>query len=236
MDSVRKEADYFSTRNAAVRFDFSLRDKKIHFSSSENQDGAQLDPIVESIEAFVAACYRKTKSPAPKSSKPMFCSKNKTEAFLAAPDEREKITIRFDDMNGLHGGRIIDVNGAGNALVQIVSFDSEHNQMWEKRYTFDISPAQLNSIYTEIINNDVLTIRLEDRPGDPDETRIHFSISKGNNDSFLLDAWERSSLPPEAHQNSPRARFDRACLAIKRLAHVAKTEKKPVHVGPYISP
>jgi len=236
MDSVEKKTDYFSTENATVLFDFSLHDRKVHYSYSENQGGYQLDPIIESIEAFVATCQKKVTPSPPMSSKSLFSAKNKTEAFLGPPDEREKVVLQFNDMNGLHGGRIIVVTGTGNALVQIVSYDNEQNRMWEKLYSFNISPAQLNDIFTVIINNDVMTIQLKDRTGIPDETRIHFSMTNGNNDSFHLETWEKSSLPPDAYQDSPRARFDKACLVLKQLEHMAKTEKTPVQEGPYVHP
>lgn len=236
MDSVQKKTDYFSTRNATVLFDFSFQDGKVHFSHSENQGGYQLDPIIESIEAFVETCQKKVTPSSPMSSKPLFSPKNKTEEFLGSPDEREKVVLQFNDMNGLYGGRVIVVNGVGNALVQIVSPNNEQKKMWEKRYLFNISHAQLNDIFTDIINNDVLTIQLEDRSGNPDESRIHFSMTNGNNDFFQLETWEHSSLPPDAYQNSPRAKFDKACLVLKRLEHIAKTEKTPVQEGPYVHP
>jgi len=139
-------------------------------------------------------------------------------------------------MNGLHGGRIVVVTGTGNVLVQIVSYDNEQKKMWEKRYVFNFSPAQLNDIFTDIINNDVMTIQLKDRPGIPDETRIHFSMTNGNNDSFNLETWEQSSLPPDAYQDSPRAMFDKVCLGLKQLEHIARVEKTPVQQGPYVHP
>ena len=55
--------------------------------------------------------------------------------------------------------------------------------MWEKRYLFNISPAQLNDIFTDIINNDLITIQLKDQTGIPDETRIHFSMTHGNSEN-----------------------------------------------------
>ena len=236
MDSVQKKTDYFSTRNATVLFDFSFQDGKAHFSHSENQGGYQLDPIIESIEAFVATCQKKMTPSPPMSSKALFSAKNKTEKFLGSPEEREKVVLQFNDMNGLHGGRVIVVNGTGNALVQIVSPNNEQKKMWEKRYLFNISHAQLNDIFTDVINNDVMTIQLEDRPGIPDETRIHFSMTNGNNDFFKLETWEQSPFPPDAYQDSPRAKFDKACLVLKRLEYMAKTEETPVQEGPYVLP
>ena len=234
MDSVEKKTDYFSTENATVLFDFSFQDRKVHFSRAENEGGYQLDPIIESIDAFVATCHKKMTLS--KSSKPPFSPKNTTEAFLGPPDEREKVILQFNDMNGLHGGRVIVVTGTGNALVQIVSYNNEQKKMWEKGYTFDIFSAHLDDILNEIIKNDVLTIQLKDRTGIPDETRIHFSMTNENNDSFHLETWEQSSLPPDAYQDSPRARFDKACLVLKRLEHMARTEKTPVQDGPYVHP
>ncbi len=136
----------------------------------------------------------------------------------------------------MHGGRLIVVTGAGNVMVQLVSHNIEKNTMWEKRYSFDISPAQLEEILSRIINNDALTIQLEDRPGVPDEVRFHFSITNANNEFFNLETWERSSLFPDDYQNSPRAKFDAACLGLKQLEHMATTEKTPVQEGPYVHP
>jgi len=236
MDSVEIKTDYFSTENTTVLFDFLFQDRKVHFSRAENEGGYQLDSIIESIEAFVAACQKKVTPSPPMSAKPLFPPKNKTEKFLGSPDEREKVVLQFNDMNGLHGGRIVVVTGTGNVLVQIVSYDNEQKKMWEKRYVFNFSPAQLNDIFTDIINNDVMTIQLKDRPGIPDETRIHFSMTNGNNDSFNLETWEQSSLPPDAYQDSPRAMFDKVCLGLKQLEHIARVEKTPVQQGPYVHP
>ncbi len=236
MDSVEKKTDYFSTQDATVLFDLSLPGGKVHFSQSENQGGYQLDPIIESIEAFVATCQEKVRPPAPISSKSLFSAKNKTEEFLDSPDDRESVILQFNDMHGLYGGRVIVVNGSGNVMIQLVYHNSEQQKMWEKRYLFDISPEQLDEIFFEIINNDILTIQMEDRSGQPDEARIHFSVTNGNNGFFRLETWEHASLPPGAYQNSPRAKFDKVCLMLKRLEHMAKTEKKPVQEGAYVHP
>jgi len=236
IQSIQKRVDDFSTREATVTIDFSFQGKKVHYSFAENQGGYQLDPLIESIEAFVSTCHKKANPPTGESLKPKFSPKNKTEAFLVAPDQREKVVLQFNDMNGLHGGRLIVVTGTGNALVQIVFYDNEQKKMWEKAYTFDISPAQLNDIFTNIINSDVMTIQLKDRTGIPDETRIHFSMTNGNNDSFHLETWEKSSLPPDAYKDSPRAKFDKACLGLKRLEHIARTEKTPIKQEPYVHP
>lgn len=234
MDSVEKKPDYFSTENATVLFDFSFQDRKVHFSYAENEGGYQLDPIIESIDAFVTTCHKEVTLSM--SSEPPFSPKNKTEAFLGPPDEREKVILQFNDMHGLHGGRLIVVTGTGSALIQIVSYDNQKKKMWEKAYTFDISPVQINDIFTDIINSDVMTIQLKDRTGIPDETRLHFSMTNENNDTFHLETWEKSSLPPDAYKDSPRARFDKACLGLKRLEHMARTENKPVEERPYVHP
>ena len=76
MDSVDKKPDYFSTENSTVLFDFSLQDRNVHFSYAENEGGYQLDPIIASIDAFVATCHKKVTLSM--SSKPPFSPKNKT--------------------------------------------------------------------------------------------------------------------------------------------------------------
>lgn len=234
MDAARKTSGFFSTREATVLLDFSLQHGKVHFSCSESREGHQLDPMIESINAFVAICQEKIAAASPMSSEQSFSPRNRTENFLGSPEERDKVTLVFNDMNGLHGGRVIALTGTGSAMVQLVSFSKEHQAMWEKQYTFNISHARLNEIFTGIIDNDVMTIQLEDRPGIPDETRIHFSMSNGNDDDFYVGTWEQSSLPPGACPDSPRARFDKVCLALTRLAHTARTEKTPVQEGPHV--
>ncbi len=235
IDSVKKNTEYLNTRNAVVLFDLSLQERDVQLSFSENQDGFQLDPLINAIEEFVTTCHKKSKPP-PLSSDTLFTPKNLTEEFLGSLEKREKAVLQYNNMNGLHGGSVIVVTGLGNVMVQLVSPDDEKNKMWEKRYSFDVSPEQLEEIFIEIINNDVLTIQMEDRTGVPDETRIHFSMTNENNDFFKLDTWERMSLSPDEYQNNPRAKFDKACLGLKRLAHIARTEKKPVQEGPYSHP
>ena len=234
MASVHREKEYFNTRNATVLFDFTFEDKKVHYHYAENQGGYQLDSIMASIEAFVIRCHQKTTPP--KSSVPPFSPKNDTETFLGDLKERKKAMIHYNDMNGMHGGSIIVVNGMGNAMVQIVTPENAQQKMWEQRYAFDLSHAQLDEIWTQLIQNDVMTIQLADRPGAPDETRIHVSLTNGSDDLLRLETWAQASLPPDSYPKSSRARFDKACLALKRLAHLARTEKKPVKEGPYDHP
>ncbi len=236
IQSIQKKVDNFSTREATVTIDFSFDDKDLHHEFSENKGGYHLDLLIESLESFVDTCHKKAAPAISATSNPIFSPKNKTEAFLAAPDQREKVVIQFNDMNGLHGGRIVVVTGTGNAMVLTVSHHNEQKKLWEQRYIFDISRDQLDKIYKEMIDIDVITIQLEDRIGVPDETRIHLTITNAGNESFKLETWEKSNLPPSAGPSNPRARFDKACLPLKRLEHIAKTEKKPVQEGPYVSP
>lgn len=77
-DAIQKKPDYFSTRNAVVSFDLIFQDRKIQVFWAENDGGYHLDPIIDSIEAFVATC-RKIKEQDRGSSKPSFRPENKTD-------------------------------------------------------------------------------------------------------------------------------------------------------------
>lgn len=225
IDSVRKTADFFSTRDAVVGADLSLQDRHVRFSGSENRDGYQLDPLITAIDAFVVSCYRELNPTV------SFSPKNRTDAFLGRSEEREKAVIQFSDLNGLHGGIVIVLTGAGTVMVQHVSPEGEPHGLWEKRYVFTVSPGRTGDILNGIVDNDVLTVELPDRPGVPDETRIHFSMTNGENKVFTLETWEASSLLPG--QDHPRVRFDRACLGLKQLGSLALSEKEPVQEGPF---
>ena len=235
-DSIQKKSDYYSTRNATVSFDFLFHDGNAHYTYSENSGGYQLDSIIDSVEAFVAACQKRVaQSPLTFSEAP-YLHKNKTEEFLGSPEERDKVVLQFNDMSGLHGGCLIVVTGKGNVLVQIVSHDNERDGLWGKGYSFDISHAELSDIFAEVIKNDIITIQFEERAGIPDETRVHFSMTNGKDDFFKLETWEQADLTPDAFRNNQRTRFDKACLALKRLEHIARTDKTPVQEGPYLTP
>jgi len=128
---------------------------------------------------------------------------------------------------------MVSMTGQGNVAVHTVSHDPEKNRMWEKEYFFDLPSEHVERITGEIIDADPLTIQLEDRPGVPDEVRIRFSITNSRKESFSLEDWERSALLPGTDGDHPRKRFDRICQALKRLEHLAKTEREPAHEGPY---
>lgn len=229
-DAVEEETDLFSTRNAEVSFDLPLRSRNFRYSGAD-RDWCRLDPILDSLESFVVACREKA-SASGRSETPSF-SGNRTEDFLGNPEERKKAVFQFSDMSGLYGGRLVVVTGAGNVMVQVASYDPERKKLWEKRYSFDLSPEQADEIVAEIIENDVMAIRLEKRTGVPDETRLRFSMTNAGNETFILEDWERSSLMPGTASDHPRVKFDRTCLALRRLVHRAETEESPLQEGPF---
>lgn len=233
IDTVKIETDSFNTRNAVVTFDFFLQDSEFNFTGSENKNGYQLDPLIDAIEEFVSLCHQQLNQSL--SSNPVFSPKNKTEKFLGDEKKKQKAVFQFNDLNGLHGGRLVVVTGMGNVMVQLVFPDEKTNKMWEKRYSFNIAAEQVNKIITSIIDNDILTIELEDRTGVPDEIRIDFSITNAANDFFQLETWEQSFLLPDDYLNHPRARFDKVCQELKRIEHLARTEQEPVQQGPYLT-
>ena len=219
--------DLFSTRNAKVTLDFALQGGDFHFSGDEDRDWYPLDPLIEAIEAFVASCLEKANTPSE------LPSGNQTEAFLGNPGERAEAQFLLYDMSGLFGGRMVSMTGRGNVAIQTVSRDPEKNRLWEREYFFDLPSEHVERIVGEIIDDDPLSIQLEDRMGVPDEVRIRFSITNSKKESFSLEDWERSSLHPDTDRDHPRKKFDRICHALKRLEHLAKTEKEPVNEGPY---
>ncbi len=243
-ESEEGEPDLFSTRNAKVTLDFALQGTDFQFSGDEAASWYPLDPLIEAIEAFVAsskekagacassdvASFTKNAGALTPSGHP---SENQTEAFLGNPEERAEAQFLLYDMSGLFGGRMVSMTGKGNVAVQSVSPNPEKNRLWEREYIFDLSSEHAEKITDEIIDADPLAIQLEDRTGVPDEVRIRFSITNSKKESFSLEDWERSSLHPDTSRDHPRKRFDRICHALKRLEHLAKTEKEPVNEGPY---
>jgi hypothetical protein len=109
---------------------------------------------------------------------------NATRAFLGDEAEWARARIELNDLQALWGGRLIRVDGAGNALVRIVQ-----PGLMEFRYEFGVSPAEWTQLLESFLANDFLSIVPEERPGIPDEARPQLVLVNARGQEKSVAKW-----------------------------------------------
>jgi len=230
--------EFFNTREAVVTLYLPVTPETIDETWKENEGGYQIDPLLDVIDDMVKKCFE-LKTPSRKSDNKKsnnVARGNKTEQFFGKEDQRDTAVIYFTDMNGLHGGTNIVIQGNGQVMVLTVApreVEGKGIILWEKQYTFGLQDIEMQNIFSALIDNNFLNIELEDRQGLPEEIRVNVSVSNSKGSNYVLGAWEKNELLPDQYQKSPRKRFDNVCSAIERIATGIDISDKPYHEGPY---
>lgn len=143
---------------------------------------------------------------------------NQTRSFLREPYLWPGASLELDDVQWLHGGRRIFVYGTGQTLVQIVSPGPQ-----ERRYEFRLARAEVRRLFQLCIENNLVTIKPEERPGLPDEAQPRLRLASIS-----------SYYPCEVSKwaGVKDARFDAIYQALRQLE--TRTEQlEPVFTGRY---
>jgi hypothetical protein len=94
--------------------------------------------------------------------------------------------LELADVQALWGGRRITVSGDGTAVIEIVTRDDRSQQ-----HTLTLSQTQVHHIFQLCIDNDFVTIQIEERMGIPDETRPCLTLVNTRKDSCAICKWAR---------------------------------------------
>lgn len=141
-------------------------------------------------------------------------SDNETKNFLGNESEWQNIRIELKDIQGLWGGRNIFIIGSGKTIIQIVNPDSEKGLgLFEKRYTLSLDDYEIKGLIDTFIKNDFVTIKLNDRPGVPDEAKPEIILINSRGEYREVSKW----------QNDKNERFDMIYQQILEIEK--KTEK-----------
>ena len=157
---------------------------------------------------------------------------NATSEFLGQGEELGKVVINISDAHMMYGGHTIRLNLDGKAEVQLLYLDNTSGNMNEIRYSLSLGRSDINTIVKTLVNSDLVTIELDDRPGLPDELRISLDVTNSAGESCNLSTWAGSTPGPGQYPGSPRERFDTSFRVVKNIV-VAECDKiEPEYNGP----
>src|SRR5688572_2668911 len=142
---------------------------------------------------------------------------NQTRSFLREPYLWPGASLELDDVQWLHGGRRIFVYGTGHTLVQIVSPGPQ-----ERRYEFRLARNEVRRLFQLCIENDLVALKPEQRPGLPDEAQPRLRLTS-------IDGWPREVSKWAGVED---AGFDAIYKALRQLE--GRTEQlEPIFTGRY---
>jgi hypothetical protein len=111
---------------------------------------------------------------------------NQTAVFLGDKADWVRARLELADVQALWGGRRITVSGDGTAVIEIVTRDDRSQQ-----HTLTLSQTQVHHLFQLCIDNDFVTIQIEERMGIPDETRPCLTLVNTRKDSCAICKWAR---------------------------------------------
>ncbi len=109
---------------------------------------------------------------------------NATQDFLKDETQWSGASLELHDVQGLWGGQIIRVNGSWRVVVQIIP-----SARPERRYEFELDPADWQHLIQVVIENDFVTIKPIERPGLPDESRPRITLVNAMGDQCMVAKW-----------------------------------------------
>jgi hypothetical protein len=139
---------------------------------------------------------------------------NKTSAFLGPVDDWPKCRIVLEDIQGLWGGTAIHLDAAGPCILRIVDRGKE------RRFEMKQTPDETKALRTTCIDADLLTVKIKERMGVPDEARPTIILTNAKGKTFSLAKWANDKVP----------RFDKVYNALLDLKKKTK-DVDPVYEG-----
>jgi len=131
---------------------------------------------------------------------------NKTSDFLGPEDQWPKCHIVLEDIQGLFGGTAIHLDGSGPCIIRIVDRGKE------KRFKLKLTPKETKALRKACIDADLLTVKIKDRMGVPDEARPTIILTNAKGNTFKLAKWANDKVP----------RFDKVYEALLDLREKTK--------------
>ncbi len=142
---------------------------------------------------------------------------NQTEQFLGERTTWPAAALQLHALQGLWGGRIITISGAGQVVARLVG-----RGMWEQRYEWHLDAAATQTLFALFIHHNFAALSLTLRPGIPDETLSQLSLTNSQGTIITHAQWQTDSHPI----------FDSLSTAILKLESQTET-LSPVYAGPY---
>lgn len=145
---------------------------------------------------------------------------NQTADFLGQSSERARIVIELSDIHPLFGGRNISVNGEGDAQLQILLSSNSKSDSFE--YTVKLEPEDIQSLIAAFVDNDFVTLELDENPQlDPDTARPTLILRNANGETHRLTGWV-IHLPPASASHSVRSPIQRFDSIYKEMLRIER--------------
>ena len=142
---------------------------------------------------------------------------NATSEFLGTRYLRQKATIELEDVQALFGGVRLTVTGTGKVQVEQVEKGGEVQQ-----YRLYLRSSEVEKLWQQCIEDDLLTIEPEGRLGLPDEARPAVTLRNFRGEEHVVSKWA----------GVEDARFESVYRALRTLAARAKEPKLPPEPRP----
>jgi hypothetical protein len=120
-----------------------------------------------------------------------FAADNETSRFLGAEADHAYARLRLQDTHPLWGGVDVSVCASGSACVRIVDKTQD-----ERRFLFTIPEKDARAIFEAAVAQDILGVKLADRPGVPDEARPRLVLENALGLTRDVSRWANDDAPP----------------------------------------
>ncbi|MBI3268942.1 MAG: hypothetical protein HYZ53_07965 [Planctomycetes bacterium] len=168
--------------------------------------------VVAAAFFFFGARAVRAEDPAPAGG-----SANATGAFLGPEAGWGLCRLELLDVHGLWGGQNVYVEGSGRCVVRVVE-----PAQTERRFAFQLESQEALAVLRSCVSADLLSIRIPERPGVPDEAHPTLVLRAADGRAHTLYKWSNDKVPA----------FDGIYQGL--LALIKKTEGlKPECTGPH---
>lgn len=159
---------------------------------------------------------------------------NKTSAFLGEKDNWKNAKIELLNVHGLYGGINVYISGSGKSLIQEVEKEkTDTGGLRECTYEFKLAEEVLQNLFDLIVKNDFIALKIEDRMGIPDETRITVVLTNADGESHEIGVWKQHNMMPNTYLQSPRKYFDDIVLKLRHIGNDPENKHNAIYKGVY---
>ena len=151
---------------------------------------------------------------------------NSTFEFLGTPSDWHAVHMELRDIQPIHGGRDVWVDGSGNALVRSVQTTAQGLE--EKIYPLALDESAVARILETFIAQDFLSLDIPEQSAPPDQGRPEIILTNFRGQRHALEDWD-----PPLPDSDPVVveRFRSVYREFLRLELMARETTTPLHRG-----
>lgn len=115
---------------------------------------------------------------------------NSTSKFFGERSGWRKSTIELSDVQAMYGGMTVKINGDGTTTMSIYKPANQNGYRFKvEDYRFQINTLDFDDMVQRFIDNDFLSIEIQNRAGIPDETKVIISVTNASGQKFSISKW-----------------------------------------------